>query len=96
MSVSRPALYLNGTALSGVDDAGDHVKFNLPMAYSAAMLGWALYEYGDDIEASGQRLHLERNLAFALDYLVVYQIGDGAADHKWWGSAEVIGLQLWL
>jgi len=21
-------------------DAGDHVKFNLPMAYSAAMLGW--------------------------------------------------------
>lgn len=89
---------MNDEVLGGWYDAGDHVKFNLPMAYSAAMLGWALYEYGDDIEASGQRLHLERNLAFALDYLVacdrgdsvVYQIGDGAADHKWWGSAEVI------
>ena len=89
---------MNDEVLGGWYDAGDHVKFNLPMAYSAAMLGWALYEYGDGIEASGQRPYLERNLAFALDYLVacdrgdsvVYQIGDGGADHKWWGSAEVI------
>ncbi|WP_200801287.1 glycoside hydrolase family 9 protein, partial [Clostridium sp. Marseille-P2415] len=25
-------------------DAGDHVKFNLPMAYSTAMLAWSVYE----------------------------------------------------
>ena len=25
-------------------DAGDHVKFNLPMAYSAAMLAWGIYQ----------------------------------------------------
>ncbi|NLM57996.1 MAG: endoglucanase [Clostridium sp.] len=89
---------MNDEVLGGWYDAGDHVKFNLPMAYSAAMLGWALYEYGDGIKASGQKEYLERNLAFALDYLVacdrgdsvVYQIGDGGADHKWWGSAEVI------
>ena len=35
----------------GLYDAGDHVKFNLPMAYTAAMLAWGLYEYGDGIEA---------------------------------------------
>lgn len=89
---------MNDEVLGGWYDAGDHVKFNLPMAYSAAMLGWALYEYGDGIQASGQRPYLERNLAFALDYLVacdrggsvVYQIGAGGPDHKWWGSAEVI------
>lgn len=89
---------MNDEILGGWYDAGDHVKFNLPMAYTAAMLGWALYEYGDGMEASGQRMHLERNLEFALDYLVacdlgdsvIYQVGEGGPDHKWWGSAEVV------
>ncbi|MFZ5988342.1 MAG: glycoside hydrolase family 9 protein [Bacillota bacterium] len=79
-------------------DAGDHVKFNLPMSYTASMLGWALYEYGDEIAASGQKVHLENNLKFVLDYLVacdkggsiVYQVGDGGKDHSWWGPVEVI------
>jgi len=31
---------MNDEVLGGWYDAGDHVKFNLPMAYSAAMLGW--------------------------------------------------------
>ena len=86
----------------GLYDAGDHVKFNLPMAYTAAMLAWGLYEYGDGIEASGQREVLERNLEFILDYLVacdlgdkvVYQIGDGQRDHKWWGAAEMVELEM--
>ncbi len=86
----------------GLYDAGDHVKFNLPMAYTAAMLAWGLYEYGDGIEASGQREILEQNLEFILDYLVecdlgdkvVYQIGDGQTDHKWWGTAEMVELEM--
>ncbi len=93
---------MNDYIKGGWYDAGDHVKFNLPMSYTASMLGWALYEYGDGIAASGQKIHLERNLKFTLDYLaacdlgdkVVYQIGDGAADHKWWGPAEVIELEM--
>jgi len=93
---------MNDYIKGGWYDAGDHVKFNLPMSYTASMLGWALYEYGSGIEASGQKIHLERNLKFALDYLaacdlgdkVVYQIGDGNADHKWWGPAEVIELEM--
>jgi endoglucanase len=27
----------------GLYDAGDHVKFNLPMAYTASMLSWSVY-----------------------------------------------------
>lgn len=89
---------MNDSVLGGWYDAGDHVKFNLPMSYTASMLGWALYEYGEQIESSGQRVHLENNLRFVLDYLaacdkgdhIVYQIGDGQRDHTWWGPVEVI------
>ncbi len=78
-------------------DAGDHLKFTLTNAYAATMLGWGLLEYGDGVDAVGQRELYENNLQFALDYLVgcdlgdeiVYMIGDGAFDHVWWGSAEV-------
>ncbi|MDQ2084819.1 glycoside hydrolase family 9 protein [Herbivorax sp. ANBcel31] len=89
---------LNDYVTGGWYDAGDHIKFNLPMAYSASMLGWALYEYPEGFEAAEQRIYMENNLRFVLDYLVdcnkgssvVYQIGDGATDHIWWGPVEVI------
>ena len=83
-------------------DAGDHVKFNLPMAYSAAMLAWGLYQYGDGVEEIGQYEIYQNNLEFVLDYLVacdrgdevVYQVGDGEQDHKWWGAAELVELEM--
>ncbi len=28
-------------------DAGDHVKFNLPMSYAASVMAWGLYQYPD-------------------------------------------------
>jgi len=61
---------MNDEVLGGWYDAGDHVKFNLPMAYSAAMLGWALYEYGDDIEASGRDFILKGTLPLPLTILL--------------------------
>jgi|GEM_PF-95848 len=84
--------------LGGLYDAGDHVKFNLPMSYTASMLGWTLYEYGSAVENAAQKEELENNLNFILEYLAncwngttyVYQIGDGGADHSWWGPVEVI------
>jgi hypothetical protein len=36
----------NGIDLTGsFHDAGDHVKFSLPAAFSASYMGWMLYEY---------------------------------------------------
>ena len=79
-------------------DAGDHVKFNLPMAYSAAMLAWGLYEYGDAVESCGEMTNYVNNLKWVLDYLVrcdlddtvVYQVGNGQEDHTWWGPVELL------
>ncbi len=78
-------------------DAGDHVKFNLPMAYSASMLAWGLYQYPDGIEKCGEMTNYVNNLEYALDYFVncdlgssvVYQVGNGTVDHTWWGPVEL-------
>ena len=84
--------------LGGWYDAGDHVKFNLPMAYSASMLAWGLYQYPEGVEKAGLKTTYENNLEFVLDYLVdcdkgtevVYQVGIGTHDHTWWGPVELL------
>lgn len=80
-------------------DAGDHVKFNLPLAYSVTMMAWSYYECKDAYEKSGQLPYLRDNIKWATDYLMkchpspnvyYYQVGDGEDDHSWWGPAEVM------
>lgn len=80
-------------------DAGDHVKFSLPMAYTATMLGWSLYEDREAYEQSGQLEFMLGDIRWATDYFIrchpedevfYYQVGDGGADHSWWGPCEVM------
>jgi len=80
-------------------DAGDNVKFNLPMAYSAAMLGWSVIEDRKAYEESGQLEYMLGDIKWVTDYLIkchpedevfYYQVGDGNADHSWWGPCEVM------
>jgi endoglucanase len=82
-------------------DAGDHVKFGFPMAFTTTMLAWGAVEYRDAYARSGQLPHLLNNLRFVNDYLlrahpspnVLYgQVGAGNPDHAWWGSAEVMAM----
>ncbi len=89
---------LNDFITGGWYDAGDHVKFNLPMAYSASMIAWGLYQYPKGIEKCGEMTNYVNNLTFVLDYLaacdlgdeVVFQVGNGEDDHSWWGPAELV------
>jgi len=93
----------NGVDLTGGwYDAGDNMKFNLPMAYSAAMLGWSLYEDYDAYEKSGQLEFALANIKWANDYFIkchtsdneyYYQVGDGGADHGWWGPCEAMSMK---
>ncbi|MGF1719211.1 glycoside hydrolase family 9 protein [Vibrio kyushuensis] len=90
----------NGVDLTGGwYDAGDHVKFGFPMAATATMLAWGAVDYREAYEQTGQLEHLKNNLRFVADYFVKAhtgpnefygQVGAGAADHAWWGSAEVM------
>lgn len=83
----------------GLYDAGDNVKFNLPMAYTSAMLAWSVYEDKDAYEESGQLEYILDTIRWVNDYLMkchpsdnvyYYQVGDGNADHAWWGPCEVM------
>jgi endoglucanase len=80
-------------------DAGDHVKFGLPMAFTTTMLAWGAVENRAAYAGSGQLTHLLNNLRVPNDYFikahpapnVLYgQVGKGDDDHKWWGPAEVM------
>ena len=80
-------------------DAGDHVKFNLPMAYSAAVIAWSVYEDRAAYTESGQLEYALADIKWVTDYLIkchpednvfYYQVGDGGQDHGWWGPAEVL------
>ncbi len=83
-------------------DAGDHVKFGLPMAASASMLAWGIVEYRDNYVQVGLLDEALDNLRWASDYFVkahtapneLYgQIGRGGTDHAWWGPAEVMQME---
>lgn len=83
----------------GLYDAGDNAKFNLPMAYTATMLAWSVYEDKEAYEKSGQLDYALGNIRWICDYLIkchpednvyYYQVGDGNIDHSWWGPCEVM------
>ncbi len=83
----------------GFLDAGDNVKFNLPMSYTCTMLAWSVIEDKESYEESGQLTYILDNIRWGNDYFIkchpeanvyYYQVGDGGADHGFWGSAEVV------
>jgi endoglucanase len=87
----------------GFHDAGDHVKFGMPQAYSGSTLGWGFYEFREQYEATGQDTHAKTILKYFNDYFIkctyldksekviafCYQVGDGDVDHAYWNSPEV-------
>jgi hypothetical protein len=85
--------------IGGFWDAGDHVKFGLPMAGSMTLLAWGLVEYRDAYEQSGQLERMLGLVEWGADYLVKShtapnefwgQVGRGDLDHSYWGAPEVM------
>ncbi|KAG8661913.1 endoglucanase 6 [Manihot esculenta] len=94
---------LNDGKASGVDlvggyyDAGDNVKFGLPMAFTITMMSWGIIEYGKQMAASGELGHAMAAVKWGTDYLikahpepnVLYgEVGDGNSDHYCWQRPE--------
>lgn len=55
--------------------AGDHVKFNFPMAYTTTVLAWSYLLYPDAYEAAGQKDYILDCIKWPLDYLLKCHTG---------------------
>ncbi|KAL2926778.1 Endoglucanase 6 [Bienertia sinuspersici] len=94
---------LNDGKTSGVDlvggyyDAGDNVKFGLPMAFTVTMMSWSVVEYGRQMASNGELSHALDAIKWGTDYFikahpepnVLYgEVGDGNTDHYCWQRPE--------
>ncbi|XP_064612033.1 endoglucanase E-4-like [Liolophura sinensis] len=78
-------------------DAGDFVKFGLPMASTTTLLLWSLIQWPDAYKAAKQLDHMYDCVKWPLDYFIkchtgpnefYVQVGDGYIDHDYWGRPE--------
>ncbi|KAL6861725.1 hypothetical protein ACP4OV_017425 [Aristida adscensionis] len=83
--------------VGGYYDAGDHVKFGLPMAFTVTLLSWSLVEYGADVAAAGELAHALEAIKWGTDYFIKAhtkpdelwaEVGDGDTDHYCWQRPE--------
>ncbi|XP_059173976.1 endoglucanase E-4-like [Physella acuta] len=89
---------LRDCVVGGWYDAGDHVKFGLPMASSSTLLLWSMIRFKDGYVKAGQLTQAYDMIKWPLDYFLkawnpttkqlVVQVGDGNADHAFWGRPE--------
>ncbi|KAK6229772.1 hypothetical protein SCA6_018723 [Theobroma cacao] len=83
--------------VGGYYDAGDNVKFGLPMAFTITMLSWGVIEYGDEIAGAGEYSHALEAIKWGTDYFIKAhtrpnvlwaEVGDGDTDHYCWQRPE--------
>ncbi|GKC95669.1 endoglucanase 11-like protein [Tanacetum coccineum] len=83
--------------VGGYYDAGDHVKFGLPMAFTVTMLSWSIIEYGEYIANAGELHHAIEAVKWGTDYFIKAhtspnvlwaEVGDGDTDHYCWQRPE--------
>ncbi|KAJ7960342.1 Endoglucanase [Quillaja saponaria] len=83
--------------VGGYYDAGDHVKFGLPMAFTVTMLSWGVIEYGQQIADAGELEHTMEAIKWGTDYFIKAhtspnvlwaEVGDGDTDHYCWQRPE--------
>lgn len=54
----------------GYYDAGDNVKYGLPMAFTVTMLAWNVLEYRQQLDGAGELQHALESIKWGTDYFI--------------------------
>ncbi|CAA0822741.1 Endoglucanase 16 [Striga hermonthica] len=87
----------NVDLVGGYYDAGDNVKYGLPMAFTVTTLAWATIFYQHEIQSAGELQNALDAIRWGTDYLLkasakrnclFVQVGDPEKDHECWVRPE--------
>lgn len=60
----------NVDLVGGYYDAGDNVKYGLPMAFTVTMLAWGALHYGNELAAAGELDNVRDAIRWGTDYFI--------------------------
>ncbi|KAG9458102.1 hypothetical protein H6P81_002610 [Aristolochia fimbriata] len=87
----------NVDLVGGYYDAGDNVKYGLPMAFTVTTLAWSALFYEAELQAAGELENVRAAIRWGTDYFLktasrknklYVQVGDPVADHECWVRPE--------
>ncbi|GAV80090.1 Glyco_hydro_9 domain-containing protein [Cephalotus follicularis] len=87
----------NVDLVGGYYDAGDNVKYGLPMAFTVTTLSWAAIFYKSELQAAGELENVHAAIRWGTDYFLkassrrnrlYVQVGDPVQDHQCWMRPE--------
>ncbi|WVZ21306.1 hypothetical protein V8G54_008628 [Vigna mungo] len=87
----------NVDLVGGYYDAGDNVKYGLPMAFTVTTLAWAAIFYKEEFKEAKEMDHLIDAIRWGTDYFLkassrrkrlYVEVGDAEEDHKCWIPPE--------
>ncbi|KAK3027505.1 hypothetical protein RJ639_040220, partial [Escallonia herrerae] len=87
----------NVDLVGGYYDAGDNVKYGLPMAFTVTTLSWAAIFYQSELKVAGEMGNVRAAIRWGTDYFIkassrrdhlFVQVGDPVKDHQCWVRPE--------
>ncbi|KAF8393624.1 hypothetical protein HHK36_021869 [Tetracentron sinense] len=83
--------------VGGYYDAGDNVKYGLPMAFTVTTLSWTALFYHSELQSTGELKNVHAAIRWGTDYFLKasarrnrlwVQVGDPVLDHQCWVRPE--------